>query len=255
MFNHKGSHSITELSIYLEKYTAFFIQASAANDKKFFNFLKSPDFFKQLFTIKNYYELAIEANNLFHFISEKIEKPVKEYDFSVFSNDLAFPSNTSKIDYNITLVLDNIRSPFNAGGFFRLADAAGIKKIIIGGFTPGPENPKLLRSAMNTIDSTHFEKHRLTEKYISNTKNSENPPCIISVETCSQSVNYTDLNYTSFKEMIIVFGNEEFGVNENILNSSDYIIRIPMFGKKNSMNVLVSAGIIIYNIIAVYGFK
>ncbi len=254
MFNYKGSHTITELSFFIEQYYLKCLEIENLKNKsgilKKYNFLiQNYQKLSEFFTQKQYYSLGIEANNIYHKTAEAAGLSLKEQDFVVLTRDIKQKIEKYKHPIGIKIALDNIRSPFNVGSIFRIADAAGIEEIILCGFTPTPENPHLLRAAMNSINLTKWTSAKFIDKYIYDEKISNPDTKIISVETASNSVEYSKINYRNFKNIILVFGNEEFGINENVLTRSDYIVNIPMFGNKNSLNVAVAAGIIVYSVV------
>lgn len=144
---------------------------------------------------------------------------------------------------DIIIVLDNIRSVFNVGSIFRTADGAGVKKIILTGITPTPEHQKLKKTALGAENFVEWEYYQDVQKYLS--KSIENGYKIYSIEQCKSSIDYRDAELDN--KSIIVFGNEITGVNPEILEISDKILEIPMRGKKNSLNVATTVGIILYN--------
>lgn len=145
------------------------------------------------------------------------------------------------------LILDSIRSVINIGAIFRTADAVGIDKIYLTGYCPTPID----RFGRKRTD---FEKASLGAKtpweYQENILNlvqklKKDDFNIISVEQDKKSIDYKKIKLT--EKNAVIMGNENFGVNEEVLKISDYIAEIPMNGFKNSLNVSVSTGIILYS--------
>ena len=143
------------------------------------------------------------------------------------------------------IVLDNVRSIFNVGAIFRTADSVGVDKIILAGYTPFPPNEKLIKTSLGALDYVAWEKLSNEELIEFLNKSKEKGDTVFSVEQSEKSICYTDTELT-WDNSIYVFGNEIVGVNKNILDLSDKIIDIPMYGKKNSLNVSVTVGIISY---------
>lgn len=149
------------------------------------------------------------------------------------------------------LVLHNIRSVHNVGAIFRTADACGISKIFLTGYTPLPVDrfgrdrkdvQKAALGAEKNVDwEQFFEVNELLEKL-----KKENVS-IVSVEQSKNSIDYKDFKIK--KDTAFVLGNEVDGVSEEILNQSDEIIEIPMVGKKESLNVSVSAGVVLFRVL------
>ena len=141
------------------------------------------------------------------------------------------------------VILDNIRSTFNVGSIFRTSDGAGIKKIYLVGITPEPTHIKIIKTALGAQDYVEWEHTNSIEEIIKKLKNEGYE--IISVEQSDKSLNYKTISLKS--KSAFIFGNEITGVNPATLTLSDKIIDIPMRGKKNSLNVATTVGIILYH--------
>lgn len=149
------------------------------------------------------------------------------------------------------LILDNIRSVLNVGAIFRTADALGISKIYLTGITPTPldrfgrERKDFHKTALGAEKSVSWEQISSAKDLIISLKKEGFE--IVAVEQSEKSVDYKNLkikNKTAF-----IFGSEVLGVSEDILQMSDKIIEIPMRGKKESLNVSVSAGIVLFRLL------
>jgi 23S rRNA (guanosine2251-2'-O)-methyltransferase len=149
------------------------------------------------------------------------------------------------------LVLDNIRSVLNVGAIFRTADAFGIDKIYLCGVTPSPidrfgrKRNDLHKTALGAEDSVDWEYFANTLELVIRLKKEDFQ--IISLEQDSKSIDYKNVKLSS--KSVIVFGSETGGVNKEILKLSDQIAEIKMLGKKESLNVSVSAGILLSRIL------
>ncbi|TRZ51961.1 TrmH family RNA methyltransferase [bacterium] len=149
------------------------------------------------------------------------------------------------------IILPDIRSTYNVGSIFRTADAAGISKIFLVGYTPLPvdkfrrENKEISKTALGaekTISWEHFDEMLLLLKHLKNEGFQ-----IIAVEQSEKSVDYKSV---SLKEKnAFIFGNEVEGVSLDILNECDVIAEIPMRGRKESLNVSVSVGVALFRIL------
>lgn len=143
----------------------------------------------------------------------------------------------------IHVVLDNIRSAFNVGSIFRTADGAGsVEKIYLCGITSPIENPKLEKTALGALEFIPSEHYDTTMEAVEELKEQNIP--IYSIELGDKSVDFQKFKYP--QEFAVVFGHEKKGVGHEILKISDKIISIPMRGKKESLNVANTAGIILY---------
>ena len=150
----------------------------------------------------------------------------------------------SKPKEELCLILYNIRSAYNVGSIFRTADAAGVKKIFICGYSPTPNDKKVVKTALGAEKSVPWEYHRQTWQLMKKLKKEGTQ--IIALEQTKKSV-----DYRQFKPrfpMALVLGNEVGGLSKKILEYADKIIEIPMFGRKESLNVAVAAGIAIYKV-------
>lgn len=145
----------------------------------------------------------------------------------------------------IYLVLHNIRSAHNVGSIFRTADAAGVSKIYLCGYTPTPENIKVEKTALGAEKTVPWEQHKQTWRLLAKLK--KEGIKIVALEQTPKSV-----DYRKFKPkfpMILVLGNEVSGLSKEILKYADKIIAIPMYGQKESLNVSVAVGIALYKVI------
>ena len=146
---------------------------------------------------------------------------------------------------NLYLILDDIRSMENVGSIFRTADAAGVNKIYLCGITPHPPRKEIDKAALGAVDFVEWEYHSNLKFLISNLK--KEGIKIVALEQNSKAIQYS--KFIIHDSCAVIVGNEINGISNEILNLSDTIIEIPMFGKKNSLNVAVATGIILYKII------
>ena len=142
------------------------------------------------------------------------------------------------------ILLNNVRSAFNVGSIFRTSDAVGVKKIYLSGYSPYPPNFRLEKTALGATNFVDWEYEKDIFSILKYLKE-ENIP-IISAEQTEQSVDYRKIEYP--KRFCIAMGNEVSGIEDEILKASMSIVEIPMYGKKNSLNVSVAFGILVYYI-------
>lgn len=151
-------------------------------------------------------------------------------------------------DKQTYLILHNIRSLHNVGSIFRTADAAGVSKIYLTGYTPAPHD-KLGRLEQN------FAKSALgAEKFVEWSKTKNIGPLlsklkkqgvqIVAVEQDAASTIYS--KFKPKRSIALILGNEVAGLNRSILKKCDAILEIPMRGQKESLNVSVAAGIVLF---------
>ncbi len=145
----------------------------------------------------------------------------------------------------IVLVLDNIRSAMNVGSIFRTADAFLIEKIYLCGITAIPPNKELMKTALGANDSIDWEYVRETSAIIKRLKIDNHH--IVGVEQTEKATLLNNFEMPN-KKIALIFGNEVFGVNQELIDLCDECIEIPQFGTKHSLNISISAGIVIWDL-------
>ena len=143
---------------------------------------------------------------------------------------------------NISIACHNLRSAFNTGSIFRTADAALLEKVYLCGYTPFPPHSKLAQTSRGTHETVPWEHRDDLESLIAEKK--QESYRIIAVETGEKTICYTDADYS--RPMLFIVGNEAYGLPDEVLNLADSVVSIPMKGDKNSINVAVAAGIVIF---------
>lgn len=170
----------------------------------------------------------------------------EEYDYV---DSKLFDENTTHCGKGVIL-LDNLRAPYNVGGILRSAEAFNVRKVALCGITPGLDNAKVKRASMNaTIETIYFDSSLEAVKFFK-----ANGFSVISVEKCNGSVDISEVEgLPDVEKRLLVLGNEEFGVCQEILEVSDFIVHIPLSGSKNSLNVCTAAGIALYILLGIKG--
>jgi 23S rRNA (guanosine2251-2'-O)-methyltransferase len=146
----------------------------------------------------------------------------------------------------VTVVLDNIRSQHNIGSIFRTADAFRIECIHLCGITATPPNREIQKTALGATESVEWSYFSSTLRSINELK--EKGYVIIAVEQAVESIDIAEFQVYKSDKIAIVFGNEVNGVSDEVMMICDKCIEIPQFGTKHSLNVSVSAGIVIWEI-------
>lgn len=151
--------------------------------------------------------------------------------------------------FPVHIVLDNLRSAFNVGSVFRLADTARIESVITCGYTAHPPHPRLEKTALGSVDyvpHSHFES---TAQALGWLQQEQIP--VWAMETTSHSQRYTEVTYP--KPVALLFGNEALGVDPQALEACDRIVEIPVFGFKNSLNVACACAVVVYEVLRQWG--
>lgn len=147
----------------------------------------------------------------------------------------------------IVLVLDNLRSMHNVGSAFRTADAFLCEKIILCGITAKPPHREIHKTALGATDTVSWEYHEKSMDAIQSLK--AEGYTIASVEQADDSISLEKFELPVGKKLVLVFGNEVKGVSAEVVAASDVVIEIPQFGTKHSINVSVSIGVVLWDLI------
>lgn len=146
----------------------------------------------------------------------------------------------------IVIVLDDIRSLHNIGSVFRTSDAFLIEKIYLCGITAIPPNKEIHKTALGATETIVWEYQENVLDVISNLKK-ENVS-VFAIEQVENSIFLNDFEVKKEKKYALVFGNEVFGVNQKAVEICDGTIEIPQLGTKHSLNIAVSAGIVVWDL-------
>ena len=147
-------------------------------------------------------------------------------------------------------ILDNIRSLLNVGSIFRTAEALGFQKIYLGGITPAPDNEKhkrlIHKTALGATETVTWEYVQDVLEVVNKLK-LENIK-VYSVEQTENAIMLDKFQTEPHSKYALIFGNEVKGVSQEAINLSDGVIEIPQLGSKHSLNISVSAGIVIWDL-------
>ena len=144
----------------------------------------------------------------------------------------------------VVVILDNIRSMHNIGSVFRTADAFRIEKIYLCGITASPPHKEIRKTALGATESVKWEHVKEIGDLILKLK-SENFK-VLAIEQTEGSKKLSEFNLIPDEKYAVVFGNEVDGVQQEVINQSDFCLEIPQSGTKHSLNVSVCAGIVLW---------
>jgi len=155
----------------------------------------------------------------------------------------------------IFLILDNVLDTYNVGAIFRLADAVAAEKVFLCGETETPPNPKIKKASVSTWKWVNWEYSTTALDAINKLKIESAlqqdlagaKVKIIAVEQHEKSIPLA--KFRPEFPLALVVGNETYGVSKEVLNTADAIVELPMYGINKSLNVMVTAGIVLYRII------
>jgi tRNA G18 (ribose-2'-O)-methylase SpoU len=148
---------------------------------------------------------------------------------------------------DIYFILDNILDTYNVGGIFRLADALGVKKVFLCGETETPPNPRIKKASINTTEWLTWEYRETAVSAIKDLRFKIKDLKVVAVEQDEKSIPYVEIDYKL--PVAFVVGNETTGISKEVLDSCDYVAEIPMWGVNTSLNVIISLGIVSYQVI------
>lgn len=146
----------------------------------------------------------------------------------------------------IVIVLDNIRSLNNIGSVFRTADAFLIEKIYLCGITAKPPHKDIQKTALGATDSVAWEYVNETLPLIEQLKS--NGYKTLAVEQAENATFLNDFKITQNQKYALIFGNEVKGVAQDVVTASDVVLEIPQYGTKHSLNISVSAGVVVWDL-------
>lgn len=146
----------------------------------------------------------------------------------------------------IIIILDDIRSLHNIGSVFRTCDAFLIEKIYLCGITAVPPNKEIHKTALGATETVSWEYAKDILEVIEKLKTEKVK--IYSIEQVENSIMLNDFQPESDTKYALIFGNEVKGVQQEAINLSDGVIEIPQLGSKHSLNISVSAGIVIWDL-------
>ena len=156
-----------------------------------------------------------------------------------------YNTNFKEQIFPITLICDNVTNAPNIGSLFRIADAFGIEKLILCGDDISLGR-KMAKTSRATEKIVNYEVNRDALEVIQDLKSKNYQ--IISLEITNSSQAVHNVQFSTNKPIALIIGDENFGVSEHILNISDVIIHIEMFGQNSSMNVVQATNIALYEI-------
>ena len=146
----------------------------------------------------------------------------------------------------LIVILDNVRSLHNVGSVFRTSDAYCVEKIILCGITATPPNAEIHKSALGAEFSIDWSYYKETTEAVEELKQAGY--IILAIEQAHDSINMDTFKAEKGKKYAVVLGNEVKGVQQSVIDLSDDCLELPQFGTKHSLNVSVTAGIIIWEL-------
>jgi len=148
----------------------------------------------------------------------------------------------------VTVILDNVRSLYNVGAFFRTADAVRAESIVLAGITPTPEDPRIAKTALGAERSVAWSKSASAAASADELRARGFE--IAAIETSLHAVDLYD--WQPRFPVAVVFGHEVEGIAQALLERCDVHVRIPALGAKGSINVATAGGVVLYELLRKY---
>lgn len=149
--------------------------------------------------------------------------------------------------HQIVLILDNVRSRNNIGSAFRTGDAFLIKEILLCGITAKPPHREIHKTALGATDSVSWSYYESTIEAVKEIK--KKGFTVVAVEQADEKIMLQSYKPKTDEKLAFVFGNEIRGVSDDVVQLSDSVIELPQYGTKHSLNISVSIGIVLWDVI------
>jgi rRNA methylases len=148
----------------------------------------------------------------------------------------------------VIVVLDNVRSMHNIGSVFRTADGFAIEKLYLCGITAQPPHREIEKTALGATQSVEWVHFETTLDAVASLK--KDGYRIIGIEQAAGSIMLNTYKPGLSEKYALIFGNEVNGVSDEVMAQIDECIEIPQFGTKHSFNIVISAGIVLWDFFA-----
>ena len=146
----------------------------------------------------------------------------------------------------LTVVLDDVRSLYNVGSVFRSSDAFRVEAVYLCGITATPPHPEIHKTTLGGEDSVAWRYFNTATEAVQSLH--DEGVTVYSIEQVEGSTKLQNLHLDTDKRYAVVFGNEVKGVHQEVVDMSDGCLEIPQFGTKHSLNVSVTAGMVIWEV-------
>ena len=147
----------------------------------------------------------------------------------------------------VAVVLDNVRSMNNIGSVFRTCDAFRIDAVFLCGITAKPPHKDIEKTALGATESVNWQYFEDTKSAVEKLKTDNYK--VFAIEQVENSIFLNEFTVEKNEKIALVFGNEVMGVEQEVINNCYGCIEIPQFGTKHSLNISVSAGIVLWHVL------
>ena len=165
-----------------------------------------------------------------------------------YSASASADANLGIKELPVSILLDQVRSLYNVGAFFRLSDAAGIRKLYLCGITAHPPKRALSKTALGAEATVAWEHHWDPLPLVERLRDEGHE--LVVVETAARAIDLFE--WQPRFPVCVVFGHEVEGVRREVAERCDVQVRVPMLGRKHSLNVSVAGGVVAYELLRKY---
>ncbi len=152
----------------------------------------------------------------------------------------------------LVVVLDNVRSMHNVGSIFRTSDGFAVERVCLCGITGQPPHREIEKTALGATQSVDWVHYADTTEAITHLRNEGYK--IIAIEQAENSIMLNEFEVNKDEKYALIFGNEVNGVSDEAMQMIDACIEIPQFGTKHSFNIVVSAGIVLWDFFVKFSY-
>lgn len=160
-------------------------------------------------------------------------------------NRASVPEFKAQEKLPIVVVLDNVRSMHNVGSIFRTCDGFAVEQVVLCGITSQPPHREIEKTALGATQSINWSYYKDPLEAVSQLRSEGY--MIVAIEQAEKSVMLNEFEAEKDKKYALIFGNEVNGVSDEVMKAIDSCIEIPQFGTKHSFNIVVSAGIVLWD--------
>ena len=147
----------------------------------------------------------------------------------------------------VIVILDDIRSMNNVGSAFRTSDAFFVEALYLCGYTPQPPHRDIHKTALGATETVKWQHFQTTIEAVQAAK--EQGYKIVAIEQAHDSTLLQNFAWNKTDKIALVFGNEVSGVADEVMNIADACIEIPQWGSKHSLNISVSMGVVLWELV------
>lgn len=244
--SHKQIKALFDLAQFIEKNNHTIDSSHFTKLKKYHHYLEETQD-KNIQKLNKEFQKIIQIDYQFQVYLMNLERLLgqssKEYDFLVNRYDSESPIHK----FPIICVLDSVRSAHNVGAMLRNAECFGVTKVFLTGLSPNHNHEQVQKTSMGVSSYLEIEYKQDALELVKKLKTLGH--FIVAIETANSAIPLNKFSAPPSSNLVLLFGHEQFGLSKELIEISDKIVKIPLFGQKNSLNVAVSQAIILNHLV------